>query len=305
MAQKERTYSLKVAFFRSDKTRERVVADAFIAGINKYGDRGIIISDNDLKAMRGMMPAKTDIDVAVIMGISRAAKRYFEEFLAAGRHIVYLDKGLTRHGDDKYGNRLPKYYRVSVDAFQATEYFMKKDRLPDRWEALGYDIKPWQEVGPDGHIVVAGGSEKYSFWHQHEGGATGWAWRVIDEVRKYTKRPIIYRPKPSWAEAVPIKGTRFSRPPTILTQELSGCHALITFGSNSAVTAICQGVPAFVLGDGLAKPMSLADLAKIETPYYPSDEERARWARCLAYCQWSLDEMTSGEAWKILREEIK
>ena len=295
---------LKVAFFRSDKTRERVVADAFIAGVNKSGEKGLVISDNDIKRMGGLSPAKTDIDVAVVMGISRAAKRYFEEFLAAGRHTTYLDKGLTRHGDDRYGNRLPKYYRVSVDAFQATEYFMRRDRPPDRWEALGYEMKPWRKVGKDGHVVVAGGSEKYSFWHEHDGGATGWAWRVIDEVRKHTKRPIIYRPKPSWADAVPIKGTRFSRPPTVLMQELENCHALVTFGSNSAVTSICQGVPAFVLGDGIAKPMGLSDLSKIEDPYYPSDKERRRWAHCLAYAQFSLEEMASGECWAVLREEL-
>ena len=295
---------MKAAFFRSDKTRERVVADAFSTGVNACGDTGVVISDNDIKSMGGLVPASTDIDVAAIMGISRAAKRYFQEFLSAGKHTVYIDKGLTRHGDDKYGNRLPKYYRVSVDSFQATAYFMKKDRPPDRWETFGYEMKPWQKVGKDGHIVVAGGSEKYSFWHEHEGGATGWAWRVIEEIRKYTRRPIVYRPKPSWADAVPIKGTKFSRPPTVLTQELQNCHALVTFGSNSAVTSICQGVPVFVLGDGIARPMGLSDLSKIESPLYPSDQDRMRWARCLAYAQWSLEEMESGECWKVLRENI-
>ena len=290
---------LKIVFFRSDKTRERIVADAFVAGVNTQGDQGSIISDSDSKRLSAR---ETDIEVAVTMGISRGAKRSFEEFLAAGRHAIYVDKGLTRQGDDKFGNRMPKYYRVSVDAFQATEYFMKKDRPPDRWKALGVDLEPWRKTGEN--VLVAGGSEKYSFWHEHEGGATGWAWRVIEEIRKYTKRPIIYRPKPSWSEAVPIKGTQFSRPPVGLRQELENCWALITFGSNAAVTAVRLGVPVFVLGDGLAKPMGLSDLSKIEEPYYPPDKERRKWANCLAYAQFSLDEMANGTAWKVLKEEV-
>lgn len=296
---------IRVAFFRSDKTRERVVADAFTAGVCVCGDDGVVISDNDIKAQGGLTPGNTDIDVAVTMGISRAAKRYFQDFLAAGRHTIFIDKGYTRHADANYGGRLPKYYRMSVDAFQPTGYFMRHDRSPDRWEALGYDMRPWRKPGKDQHVIVAGGSEKYSFWHDHDGGATGWAWRVIDEVRRYTKRPICYRPKPSWADAVPIKDTRFSRPPTTIQEELRNCWALVTFGSNAAVDAVCAGVPVFVLGDGIALSMGLDDLSKIEEPYYPSDKERFRWAYNLAYCQFSLEEMASGLAWQILKGEIK
>lgn len=288
---------LKVGFFRSDKTRERIVAEAFIKGVNACGDDGVVLADKDYK---GITP---NLDVAVIMGISRAAKEYFHKYIDAGKHVIYIDKGFTRHTDDKYGNRLPKYYRTSVDAFQATGYFMKQDRPSDRWKALILELEPWRKAGD--HVIVAGGSEKYSFWHEHEGGATGWAWATIDEVRKYTRRPIIYRPKPSWAEAVPISGTRFSRPPVGLRQELENCWALITFGSNAAVTAVCLGVPVFVLGDGIAKPMGLSDLSKIEEPYYPPDKERRKWANCLAYAQFSLDEMRDGIAWEILKEEIQ
>lgn len=294
---------MKVAFFRSDKTRERVVADAFIYGVRRCDDTGVVLPDEEALKL-GDQPWKADIDVAVVMGISRGAKRYFHEFLAAKRHVIYIDKGFTRHADTNYGGRLPKYYRMSVDAFQATEYFMRKDRPPDRWEVLGYDMLPWRGPGEGQRIIVAGGSEKYSFWHSHEGGATGWAWRAIDEVRRYTERPIIYRPKPSWANATPIEGTRFSRPPVTIQQELKDCWAMVTFGSNAAVDAICNGVPVFVLGDGIAKPMGLSDLSKIEEPYYPLDKERMRWAKCLAYAQFSLEEMSSGLAWRVLREEI-
>ena len=76
---------LKIVFFRSDKTRERIVADAFVAGVNTQGDQGSIISDSDSKRLSAR---ETDIEVAVTMGISRGAKRSFEEFLAAGRHAI-------------------------------------------------------------------------------------------------------------------------------------------------------------------------------------------------------------------------
>jgi len=228
----------------------------------------------------------------------------FKEYRALGRHTVYIDKGFTRQGDNDFGNRLPKFFRVSADAFQATEYFQAKPRSKDRWQALGLHVEDWKPAKKDGKILVAGGSEKYSLWHGHEGGATGWATRAIEEVRKYSKRDIIYRPKPSWSEAKPISGTEFSRAPTGILSELKRSWALVTFGSNAAVDAICAGVPIFVTGDGIAKPMGLSDLSQIEKPWRPSDKEKMQWVYDLSYCQWSLPEFESGEAWAILRQII-
>ena len=43
------------------------------------------------------------------------------------------------------------------------------------------------------------------------GDPTEYAKYLVSEIRKYSKRQIWYRPKPSWRDAMPIEGTYFSR----------------------------------------------------------------------------------------------
>jgi hypothetical protein len=55
----------------------------------------------------------------------------------------------------------------------------------------------------------------------------------------------------------------------------------------------------FVAPSSAAAPIGRTDLAEIEQPIYP---DRAPWLAHLAYNQFSLEEMESGAAWRMLRE---
>jgi len=133
-------------------------------------------------------------------------------------------------------------------------------------------------------VIFAGSSEKYHEWYGI-GGATQYAQTQIDLIRKYSSRPIVYRPKPSWEDAVPINGTRFSRHPELIRDVLHNAHALVAYGSNAATDAVMNGVPAVVLGDGVARPVAETSISNIEHPYFPSDEERYQWCCDFSYCQ--------------------
>jgi len=135
---------------------------------------------------------------------------------------------------------------------------------------------------------------------------TRWATKVANTLRTMTGRPIHYRPKPSWREAVPIDGTVWSAPPQEpdVYAALAGAHAMVTHGSNACFEAILAGIPVIVLGEAVAKPISSHTLDAISSPLMVSLYERRQWAANLAYCQWTMQEFASGLAWQHLRPQI-
>ena len=275
-----------VAFYASDKPREQDLARAFIAGVEKHGDAGFIA--------RGDSPR----DVAVMVGVKSID--IYRQCQAEGIHTIMIDKGYQRHR--KPGERVWEYWRCAIDAHHPTDMLMNTKRPSDRM--AGVELSPWHAKTKRGHIVIAGSSAKY---HRFYGlpDPTTYATELVARIRKYTKRDIVYRPKPSWRDAVPIDGTTYSEPGEHIGDALWGAHALVTHGSNACFEAVTTGVPCVILGNGVAKPISSTDIAEINSPRQASMGERQRWLASLAYWQWNLIEFESGEAWAAIRPQIE
>ena len=285
---------MNVTFFAGvTKEREHEIARMLGQGVQSHGDTFELVDPAEYPA-----PNK-ETDVAVMVGVKGYSRKLFDDHLAVGKQVIYIDKGYLGHRG--------RYYRMSVNSFQPLSYFQSIPRLSDRLKTHNIKLQPMRKNGS--HIMIAGGSVKYANWHGlnamgGEDPMTVWARKRILRLRKHSRRPLVYRPKPSWKDAVLVSGARFSRPPRTITQELIDCWALITFGSNAAVDALIAGVPVVVLGDGVALPLAQTSEEKIEDLYIPTDNERQQWLQDLAYCQFNLTEMASGEAWGILKEQI-
>lgn len=283
---------MRVAFFRSDKAREGNLAEAFATGARVHGDEVVV------RELSGEPQVAEGCEAACMIGVK--SRELFQANWAAGIHTVMFDKGYSRH-------KAPgpirgwEYWRVSVDAHHPTANLMKVKRPTDRLERLGLEIFPWRETGE--HILLAGSSAKYhEFYGLKE--PTTFAKDVVRALRAITDRPIIYRPKPSWRDAVPITKTRFSVLPESMMDVLTNAWATVTHGSNACFESVISGIPCIVLGDGVAKPISSTSLDEIAAPRLASDEERTEWAASLAYQQWTLAEFYSGEAWATIKGQI-
>jgi hypothetical protein len=286
---------MKIIFWCSDKPHERLLADAFVHGARALGDECIV---------RPLQPEVVveDCDLACMVGVK--SRETFWAHWNAKIHTLYFDKGYTRHSAAG-PVKVWEYWRVSVDGHQPTLYFMDVPRPSDRFDKLGLTIKPWREPSKKGHIVIAGSSKKYhDFYGLSE--PTRFARQLVGELRDElgTKREIVYRPKPSWKEAVPLNGTRYSTRPRTIEDELQGAHCLITHGSNACFEAVLEGVPCIILGEAVAKPISSTSSAELENPRLATHEERAQWFFNLAYCQWKASEFFSGEAWENIRPRV-
>lgn len=306
---------MRIVFWHSDKPRERLLADAFAQGARAHGD---VVQLHALEPE----PRVVDCDVACMVGVK--SRELFRAYFNAGSHVLYFDKGYTRHAA-RSPVKLWEYWRVALDAHQPTERLQRMTLTAgDRWDRLGLVLQPWRrgnnspEAGTvselaaatreatgnaPGHIVLAGSSQKYHDFYGLK-DPTSWARKVVAALREETRREIVYRPKPSWKEAVPIDGTRFSNGAETIDDVLKGAWALVTHGSNACFESVLAGVPVIALGDAVAKPISSTAISDIESPRLASYVERLQWAARLAYWQWTMPEFASGEAWKFLRPQV-
>lgn len=282
---------MKIAFLASDKPRERILADAFLQGAARHGH------ETEVFAL-GQDPEPGRHDVVCMVGVK--SRERFAAFHAAGAHVVYLDKGYSRH-KSLSALRGWEYWRVSIDAHHPTKFLSAQRSPSDRMEAIGWTLESWKKGGET--IVFAGSSQKYSDFYDLP-DPQRYAREIMKTTRLYSERPFIYRPKPSYSDAKPITKARFSPPEESLAAVLRNAHVLVTHGSNACFEAVLAGVPCIVLGEGVAQPISTTELCDIETPRYASRGERQAWAQNLAYWQWTLAEMSRGEAWAFLGEMI-
>lgn len=282
------------------KQNEVSVAEAFGEGVRSVGD------EYDVVAASSYVDPEPGIDLACAFALKGHAKAILDGYRAMGARTLLVDKGLTRASTGLGGTR--GYYRIALDEFMPLsriERMMKEGVSPARWIATGVQAQGHRLAPANGAIIYAGSSQKYCDFHGL-GDAQEYAEAICRKIIKQkTGRPVIYRPKPSWMDGVPIKGTLFSRPPQMLGPLLNGAYALVTHGSHAGIDAIVAGVPAIILGPGAARPVAATEIDQIKSLPFPSNEVRFRWLAALGHWQWTHEEMKSGATWRFLREEME
>lgn len=251
---------------RAAQCRYRRIAEAMAEGIAKCGDIPFILE---------MGSPRIDATVAVSFGWKH--HRYLEEY----PQFVYADLG--------YWER-DRYYRLSVGDWSPHRYV--RAGLPmDRLRTFGLVPKPWRTSGTE--IVVAGSTMKAAADHGMEYMA--WERQAVERLRDCGV-PVVYRPKPSDADAVPIDGVPFDRRP--IGEALGSAWGWVTHHSNSAVDALLAGVPVHCeTGAAAAFSVPLETMASPELL-----GGRRQFLSDVAWLQWTLDEMRSGAAWMHLKE---
>jgi hypothetical protein len=129
-----------------------------------------------------------------------------------------------------------------------------------------------------------------------------WAQGVTDALIKrghevrYRPHPNAVRQSDTWCPAHAHMTTTRS-----LEADLRGARAVVIFNSTSGVEAAMAGYPVVALDEGaMAWPIASH---RVNLPFYwPSTQERARWASRLAWTQWRPEEISAGDAWSALYE---
>jgi hypothetical protein len=151
---------------------------------------------------------------------------------------------------------------------------------PERFQALGVELRPWREVGE--HVLIC---PSRSFGVPGRMMPPDWATQAAERLRKATRRPVVVRAHPG-----------NDAPKRLLSEDLRGCWAVVVWSSSVAVHALAAGIPTFieapyqiVKGAGASGP--------VDNPVVP---DRLPHFQRMAHGQYTLAEIESGEPFRRL-----
>jgi hypothetical protein len=217
------------------------------------------------------------------------------------------------------------YMRFGWHSYGWTDANCNNDNVDStRWNKFekrtGITFKDWHSPGD--YILLMGQKEGDSALinlfnqskHFHQ-----WVLETILTIRKYTDRPIVFRPHPRTAtrgvkllerlvEQEQLKNVKITQNLTIggnqggegLNNDLNNAYCVVTYNSLSGVESIINGIPVFALDNAsMVHPIAHKDLSQIEKLNYNIDLQD--WKNKIAYTMWNKEEVSSGECWGHLK----
>ena len=247
-----------------------------------------------------------DSDVHVIWSVlwhGRMArnKQIWDSCQKTNKPVIVLEVGSIERG---------KTWKVGLNGINRSGYFGPLGNSSDRSVFLGLQVKPWRKNGE--YILICGQHDKSLQW-QNQTRMSNWFLQTYDEIRKYSDRPIIFRPHPRCRLPHIERGLKhvYRQEP----QHLSGTYddfdlnfdnifATVNFSSNPGIHSVIQGVPAFVSHNSLAYDVAndIDFLYNIETP---KTYDRTQWLNDYAWTEYRVEEIAQGLPLKRLTPKLK
>lgn len=256
------------------KAKARLLCEAFAAGVIACGERAHVCT--------GEIPRALEPGAAVFYGVTPATVHLFDQARREERDWIYIDNAY-------FDATRERYFRVTKNALQHSGM---GESDGERFAALeDVPVKPWRGRRGDngGHVLLCPQSDE--FMRVCAGYRGDWTADTLKRLRAITQRELRVRP---WD---PDKRAGYRE----LRETLDEIWAVVTYSSASAITALLEGVPAFVTAqDCIARPVRSGELIHIDLPHPP--KQLAKWARVVADHQFTLDELRAGLAWRALNE---
>ena len=193
------------------------------------------------------------------------------------RQFWFIDSGYTNFVESN-----KKWHRLTRNHLHFNTQFVAP---ADRLKNFTKFPSPWRNTGKT-ILVVEPGEFAASIMHVD---AKSWTKQIVDELKKYTDRPIEIRSKIN-------KKSRTSLYQTLLNGDY---YCTVSINSNSAVESIWAGIPAITLDKHVSNAVTRNSLAQINDLYYGPLGD---WLAWLSYCQFTYDELIDGTAYSIVKE---
>jgi len=220
--------------------------------------------------------------ILVIRGLGGGGQKAIRRCKAEGRDFYAMDTGYFGNGKHKTWHRITKNNLQNLGPIIERPY--------DRLSLIEYEYTP---IYSGSKILICPPSDKVMNLF-NQATANEWVNATIEEIKKYTDRPVEVRMKPSRTDRITTN--------TIQQALANDVHCLVTYNSIAATEALMAGRAAISLGPNAAQIVSETDLSKIENPKVPNKDEMMAYMAHLSFCQFRQSEMEDGYAWKILQE---
>jgi len=154
------------------------------------------------------------------------------------------------------------------------------------------------------HILIAGQHTTSLQWEGQQ-PQLDWLTSIVNTVRSYSDRPIVFRPHPREPFRDQIDNIQVIRPRRInqfFDYDIDyNAYCVINHNSGPSVQSAINGTPVICHSSSLAWPVSsdIKDIEKITIP------DRENWFVELCHTEWTLDEIKQGIPIKRLIPEIE
>ena len=252
----------------------------------QHGTNALVIDRKEICSKVNESPWPNHIPVAFR---SMTKRKEIYKCWETGRPFYYIDNGYM-------GNLMKKkhFYRIVKNNIQHTKVKdMPGDRFMDLCRFAPYMNYYGKKPKQDGPILLVTPSEKpCKFYDLNQ---EQWKKDTIEELKKHTDRPIIVRDKG-------LRPDRIKENSVAAQCARDKVYAVVTYQSMAALEALHYGIPAFTLAPSCVDSVVSKDLSTIEQAKYPDEQQFKNLLNYLAYCQYSLDEINTGRALKMIEE---
>jgi hypothetical protein len=245
----------------------------------------------------------SDVDVIwSVLWNGRMAKNkdIWDRAVAQSKPVVVLEVGGIKRGTT---------WKVGLNGINRDAYYGPRGNDSTRSSSLRLSVKPWRTNGE--FILLCGQHEKSEQWRNQPRMST-WVSNTIDKIRKYTDRPILFRPHPRCPlphiehefknvrrqDPVKINGTYDD-----FDMSFRNIYATISYSSNPGIHSVLEGVPAFVGPASLAYDAAndIDFLHDINNPHMP---DRQQWLNDYAWTEFTIQEISQGIPLKRLTSKL-
>ena len=247
-------------------------------------------------------------------------KKIIQRYEPSGK-IFYYDSNVLVSYEKVKHHPITSYVRIAYgNVYPDKAKYFNNHPSPERWnimkERLKIKIKDYDKSGDQIYICCNRGSGGYSAFGQN---AAQWAIETTQQLRQYTKRPIVIRLHsgqgyPTFNDDAhrlyeftkKLKDVDVHSPngkyPSLL-EEIKKSYAVVIFTSTSGAPAIIEGKPLFVTHQSsYLYSMNAGHLSEIENPNLNLDRNNFLYG--LGESHWTLQDIENGLYFKKFLENI-
>jgi hypothetical protein len=245
----------------------------------------------------------SDVDViwsVLFNGRMAQNKNIWDRNVAQSKSTIVLEVGGIKRGTT---------WKVGLNGINRDAYFGPTNNNDDRRRLLGLSLTPWRTHGE--YILICGQHDKSLQW-QNMPRMSQWLINTVDELRKHTDRPILFRPHPRCP--LPHIEKEFKNVYRQEPKHVSGTYddfdmqfdniwATISHSSNPGIHSVISGVPSFVSNSSLAYDVAndIDFLCSIENPLML---DRTQWLNDYAWTEFTVEEISQGIPLKQLTHKL-
>ena len=253
-----------------------------------------------------------------VLGFLKNNMKDQHEFMdSTGKPRIVVEQAVFRKNID-FDKPETNYYKVGLNHFTYNEgKFFNHNSPNDRWKRIqkeqNIEIKPWRQDRYDDSkyiLLLLQNPIDTSLNPLLERGEKyeEWVSKTIRQIKNITGKKVKVRLHPRFqsrfekfdlSEADMISnnydGWNKSNGGNSLYEDFEKACACVTFSSNSATEAICEGIPVVNLDNSsFSWPVSYHTLDILTNPVIECNFDRTQWLNDCAYTQWTLDEINKG-----------